>query len=377
MVKRIIIVLISISVIILSPIYAYAEDSTIPDEYGDLLDSLPDDITETLPEGIYSNNEDEALNAIHKMSSWEYISEKVIDIININFNDAIKALAALSSLIILSSILRSMINTFNNTSISKALRLVSNILVVVALIEISKTPLEKAVQLLDRIRLFVNSSSPLICTMYAMGGNVNKALVHNYGFLVFLSVFENICIMALEMILGVCISLTLASTFISDGNLISLSKSIKKAFTSFIGIIMVIFTAVISTQSLLASKADSLSAKTGKVIASQMIPIVGGTVGDSLKAIGASIEYIRSYVGVSVIIIFLLTVLPTIISLYLYRLSFIISNSLAGLLGCDTEGGVIAEISGIYGYAIAILVICSVALLFLLVVFVMTRSAIS
>ena len=245
---------------------------------------------------------------------------------------------------------------------------------VAVLIELAKTPLERTMLLLDNLKIFVNTLSPLICSMYAMGGNVNAALVNNYGIIVFLTLFENVCILSLQMILGICVSITLASSFIEDGNLLSLSGAIKKVFTFFVGIIMLVFTTVISTQGLIASKADTLTSKTAKMLAGQMIPIVGSTVGESLRAAGASIEYLRSSVGVALIIILVILILPTVISIFLYRVVFIFTNAVAGILDCGREGSVLMELSSIYGYALAILSVSSIALLFLITVFAKSAS---
>ena len=69
------------------------------------------------------------------------------------------------------------------------------------------------------------------------------------------------------------------------------------------------------------------------------------------------------------IIILVLMVLPTFISIALYRFGFIISNAVAGLLGCEREGRILIEISSIYGYVLAIISISAVALLLLITVF--------
>ena len=172
-------------------------------------------------------------------------------------------------------------------------------------------------------------------------------------------------------------TLAVASAFMPNVNLKPLSDAIKRTFTFFVGLVMLIFSTVLSTQTLLASKADSLGAKTVKLFTGQIIPLVGGTVGDSLRTAGASIEYLRSTVGVGIIIVFLLLVLPTILSIWSFRLSFIASNAVSGLLGCDREGKMISEIASIYGYILAITSICSVVLLFLMTLFVKCSSALS
>lgn len=355
-------------------ITTFAAESTIPYEYEELISELPDDIKDLLPDGIFSDSAEDIIDSVKEMSSWEYIINFIFDLFGLNFRDLIKALSIILSTLILSSLINAIKKLINNNSTSKLLDMISSAMLVIVLINLSKEPIERTTMLLDNIRLFVNTLSPLITTMFAMGGNVSMALINNYGMIVFLTIFENVSILALEMILGVCLSLTVASAFIGDGSLIPLSSAIKKWFTFFVGIIMLVFTTVISAQSLLASKSDTLSSKTAKMLAAQMIPVVGGSIGESLRTAGASIEYLRSNVGIMLVIILAILILPTLISIFLYRMVFIFSNGVAGLLGCGKEGGVLMEISSIYGYALAILSISAISLLFLITIFAKSTS---
>ena len=369
MVRKICIILIFL-ILLMPTLTVFAKEETqIPDEYDDMLDSLPDDIADMLPEEIFSDNVEDIALGTQQMTSWDYIFDTFFDLLGLNVKSLTKTLSIIIGLLVLISLLNMLKNSTQSIATERIIELVSGAVVVATVLEISREPLQRAVMLLDEMKIFTNTISPVICSMYAMGGNVTKAFVHNYGLIVFLSILENICVIALEMILGVCLGITLASSFVGEANIMPLSNSIKKAFTFFIGMIMLIFTTVISTQNLLASKADTLSSNTANMIATQIIPVVGGTIGESLRTAGASIEYLRSNVGVVLIVILLLMVLPTFISIALYRLGFIIANAFAGLLGCEKEGKMFLEISSIYGYVLAIISICAITLLLLITVF--------
>jgi stage III sporulation protein AE len=371
MVRRIgVVFLILILSIQLSSVNAFAsEESAPPDEYKDFLDSLPDDIADLLPEELFYGDMNSIAQGTVKLTSWDYVFDVVFDVLGLNVRTILKTLATVLGMLILCSLLNMIKNSISNVSGVAIINLICGMITVITVIQISRDPLQRAMQLVEEIKVFTNTISPLICSMYAMGGNVSSALVHNYGLIVFLSILENVCIISLEAIFGVCLGLTVASSFIGETNILPLSNAIKKAFTFFLGMIMLIFTTVISTQTLIASKADSLSTKTAKMLATQMIPLVGGTVGESLRTAGASIEYLRTNVGIVLIVVLLLMVLPTFISIGLYRLGFIISNAFAGLLGCEREGKILLEISSIYGYVLAIISISSIILLLLITVF--------
>ena len=372
--KLLIIILLVLSILPFFSVQAYANETDVPDEYVDFMNELPNDIKELLPEGLFSSNSNEMLDAAEEISGWDFIFDVLINLVGINWRDILKHTAVICSVLVISSVIRSLKDSVSNEATVKIIELISSVILVTILIEQSREPLTKTMQLLENIKIFVNTMSPLVCSMYAMGGNVSSALVSNYGLIVFLSIFENMCILALETILGICLALTLASSFVEDGNLLSISSALKKTFTFIIGFLMLVFTTVISTQGILASRAESLITKTTKMLVSQLIPVVGSTVGETLKTAGASVEYLRTSIGVVLIVAFVILILPTFLNVFLHRLALIISNGIAGLLGCRKEGGVLSEISSIYGYAIAIISICAIALLFLLTIFAKSSS---
>ena len=376
MVKKIILFLI-VSLIFIPTFHINAEEEYIPDDYYDLEEELPEEVEDLLPDGIFSEDNEQMESAVNSAISWEFIIGVIIDLIGVNLGDIARILATVSIVIVLSSLLSALNNTIAGPTLKRIIELASSSVLVLTLMELSKEPLSRATQLFDNIALFVNTVSPVICGLYAMGGNVSSAIVNNYGLIVFLSITENICAMAVEIIISCCLALTLASAFLDNTKLSSLSSGIKGLFTFFIGFLTLIFTTVISSQSLLASKGDSLSAKTAKLLSVQIIPLVGNTIGESLKTAGASIEYLRSNVGIALVVTFILLVLPTIISIGLFRIVFIITNSLAGLLGCKKEGNIISELASIYGYVFAILCFCSLMLLFILTIFAKCASPLS
>ena len=257
------------------------------------------------------------------------------------------------------------------------LTLVGSVVVASAIVELSKAPIERINLFFEHTKALVNTMTPIVCSLYAMGGNVSTAVVQNFGMMSFLAIFENVCITGLQAILGICMALAISGAFMPNIDVKPLADAIKKTFTFFVGFVMLVFSSVLSAQTVLASKSDSLGTKTVKMFAGQMIPIVGGTVGESLRTAGASIEYLRSTVGIGIIVLFLLFVLPTLLSVWGYRLSFIASGAISGLLGCEREGKMIGEIASIYGYILAIVSISSVALLLLMTLFVNCSSALS
>ena len=105
-------------------------------------------------------------------------------------------------------------------------------------------------------------------------------------------------------------------------------------------------------------------------MASNIIPIVGGSVGETLRTVASSVGYIKSVCGIGAIIFIILLVLPILVTLLLTRTVFIISVAVADLLGCERESRALSELDSIYGTLVAVVCMVSVMFIFALTLFV-------
>ena len=87
-------------------------------------------------------------------------------------------------------------------------------------------------------------------------------------------------------------------------------------------------------------------------------------MGELLKTVSAGVGYLRGTVGICGLLILLLTLLPTLVELLLYRLVWQIAASIADMLGCESERRLLDELSSLLGYLVAAVAICS-SILFL------------
>ena len=107
----------------------------------------------------------------------------------------------------------------------------------------------------------------------------------------------------------------------------------RKAVTWLLGTVMTLFSALLSVRSFVAAAADSLGAKTVKLLSAGLIPIVGGAVSDAYSTVQGSIRLLRNGMGAVGILAVIWIILPPLLSLLCYRLVF-------------AAGGICAEMSG-------------------------------
>ena len=140
--------------------------------------------------------------------------------------------------------------------------------------------------------------------------------------------------------------------------------------------IMTVLIASLSARTTLSAAADSTVARAARLVSVNIIPVVGGSVGDTLRTVATGVQYLKSVVGVFGIALVVLLLLPVLISLVMTRLAFLLSSGVADMLGCATEGRLLSELGGVYAIMIAVVSMSSVMFIFALTIFSKTVIAV-
>ena len=144
---RVVCVFCLLLVLLIPSITAFAaEESEIPEEYEEMLDSLPGDIADMLPEEIFSDNIDDILKGVEQITSWEYIFDTAFDILGLNIKSIIKSIATICALLALCALLSMLKNSIKNLATEQTVNLVSAVTVSAAVLQISREPIEKALE---------------------------------------------------------------------------------------------------------------------------------------------------------------------------------------------------------------------------------------
>ena len=227
----------------------------------------------------------------------------------------------------------------------------------------------------ERLSFIMNGMIPVASVVYAMGGNLTTASTSSGTLYIFLAFCEQICRTSVLPVAAVCTAFSLCGSFSPNINLHGLSSAVKKCYTFVLLLAMTVLIAVLSGQSVLSTAADTVSARAAKLVATNIIPIVGGSVGDTLRTVASSIGYLKSVCGIGGIILIILLVLPTLVTLLMTRASFIFAVAVADLVGCENESKLLGELGSVYGILIAVVSMCSVMFVLALAVFIRATVA--
>lgn len=117
---------------------------------------------------------------------------------------------------------------------------------------------------------------------------------------------------------------TFALVFIIISNLTTKIKFNKfadffgSAFKWIMGIVLMLFSAFVSIQGLMAGSIDSISIKTAKYTVKSAVPIIGGFLSDGLNLIMASSVLIKNAIGVGGLLILLVSMLLPVIKILVF-----------------------------------------------------------
>ena len=353
--------------------------SGIESEYRDFLDSRPDEVSghlpdEVFPEGAQADFEKIA-EGVAEMSGFSYLLGVVGEVLSVEWGTAWRVLARTVGLLMISAVAGVLQRAFRSEALARAVSLGVSCAVFATVLDTLYGQLQKVSEFLTRLNTLINSLLPLMTALHVMGGNVAVAAVQNSTLLLFLSVCENVCNRTVIPMTGMCLALTVTSIFSPGLSLKGLTGLIKSTYTKTLGFIMLLLSFVLSAQTVLRAASDSLTARAAKFLAGNLIPIVGGALGDTFRTVASGVAFLKSTVGIGAMIVLFIMLLPVLISLLLTRLSFRLSLTAADLLGCDAESRLLNERVGIYGTLIAVISLCSVLLIFALTLFVRVSAA--
>ncbi len=342
--------------------------NSVPKEYSLLIDELDGKVFDNLPEKLHSSDIDELGEAVSEVSSLDYLFSFLKDSFGVGLDDALSLFATLCGILILSAVFSTFRSSFSPDG-ARAVSICSSAAIFACVLSFGEEHFLRVEEFFERIGVIMNGMIPAISVIYAMGGNVSTALASSGTLYIFLSFCEEVLRTSAIPVAAVSTAFALCGSISPSIKIGGLSSAVKKCYTFLLGLIMTLLIAVLSSQTLLTSAADTVSARAARLVASNVIPIVGSSVGDTVRTVSSSVGYIKSVCGIGGIFFILLLLLPVLIKLLLVRGVFLFTSSIADLVGCEGESKLLTELGSVYGILLAVVTMCSVMFILAITVF--------
>lgn len=349
---------------------------TAPDTYTDFLESIPEDIAELLPPELFSSDVAKIGEGVRSMSGFSALLRTAGSIVGLALPECLSTLATVTGLLLTASVCEAFRDALGSKSVGRAFSFCVSLAVFAVLLGKGYESIAEVTGYFSDLNRMTAGILPLMGSLYAAGGNVTAAAASSAGLSLYLAVTEEVVGRTVVPFCGICLAFALIGALDPEIRLSTLLATFKKNYTTLLAFLMTLLIAMLAAQTTLGARADTLAMKSVRFAAGNLIPVVGGSVSELLRTVSAGVGYLRGTIGICALILLLLLLLPTLIRLLLYRLTWQLCASLADLLHCTGEKKLLDEIASLCGYLITAVSICSSVLLLAVSLLIHCASAI-
>ncbi len=350
-----------------APVGVSAEDGTLSDDYtaeefgtGEILDALPPELAERFddpnrlfdPEGLLEETSSDRLLRI----LWETVRALL--------PTASRTLSVLLGAVILASALSTVKGL--GGGLSGVCDLAVGLVILLLTLETAAELFGTAKSYLDGLTVLMNAILPVMTAISVASGNLTASAVAANAMMLGLALVETLASRGLYPVLKLCFGLTAASGVGGGLKFDGVTKMIRELFTWILGLAAAMISAMMSFQTSIAVRADSLAMRAVKFAASSAVPVVGGIAGDAVRTVAGSLSLIRGTVGGAGVFLVVLLTLPVILEILLSRLGVKLAGLAADVLGLEREKRLLGELVGLLDFLCAVCVIASLMFVYAL-----------
>ena len=298
---------------------------------------------EILEENGISFSDPESVLSLSPSMVWDMIW----DTISGKLTGPLTLFVTLFAVIVLAAVSLSLGDTIKKSGTTAVFTMISG--------TISEVLSNAANSLADGAR-FMTGFVPVFAGVAAAGGYITSATGYN---VLVLSAADT-AIQAADRIfmpmLSMCMCIAIVDAVCNAVSLDGLLNGIKKLVTWGLGLIMTIFTGLLSIQSVVGSSADTLTSKTAKYVISNCVPVVGGAVSDAYSTVKGSLSLLKNGIGGVGIAALAIMVLPSLVSLIMYKLSVSAVSIVAEIFGTSGICKLFKNINSVLSAALGVVV---------------------
>ena len=339
--------------LILSPKAKAAEDTadeTIPyrEQLGELRDSLSDEVREKLDSiglGDIASADDISLDGFFAQLTDE-LKESVAA--------PLSSCALTLFVIILSSLLEGYTFSLRYTETREVMSVVSSLLIAGVVVSPLTSLINSAAQVISAASTLMLGYFPITVGMMFFSGRVIKAGSYYSTVMIASQLISQLSARFIVPMLSAYTGLAVSSGMSARIRLRGLCDMLYSFIKWSLSFIMAIYTAALSMQTLIASSADSLSARAVRFTLSSFIPLVGSSISEAYNTVRAGVDALRSGAGVFAIAAVIIAFLPVIVRAVLWRFALSFARYSSQALGTDTCGEILSSMSDVLGAVIAV-----------------------
>ncbi len=328
-------------------------------ELSNLYDALPEDINSEIvkitPDNSYELCERYDLN---------FFIYQITAAVKNSIEPTLNILSKLIAVIIVSSLFNHVSSSLVKHKFDSVFRLCTSLCLVLSLQSIHYSIFEIASGLLKTLSNTMLLIVPVIEGIYVSSGNLSLAAVTTAAISLMISVVETVYSQILGPAVSASFILSSVSCITQNSAVAFISKTLRGFVCGSIVAVMSLMSIILNMQSGIASASDTFATKAIRFALGNYIPLIGGSVSESLSVVNGSIGIIKQGAGITGIIVLFLLILPPLAMLLMARLAIAAAKTAAEILSCDSEKNILSEFGSIYTMMICITISASILFIY-------------
>lgn len=289
---------------------------------------------------------------------------KILNLLGKEVKGTLKTLISILIIVLIHSLLKSITDGLEHKEVSKIIYYVEYILIVTIIMSSFSEILDSVKNSITDLIGFSQSLIPLLITLMLYTGSITTSSVLEPILLFLIQFIANLIQNLILPVVSIIVVLIVISKISERIQITKLAKFMNTSIVWFLGIVLTLFVGVMSLEGTLTASVDGITAKTTKVAVSNLIPVVGKILGDSVDTVLGCGVVLKNAVGVVGVIVIIGICLLPIIKLATFSIMYSILSCVIEPLADEKIVKLIEEMSGIFKLLLAIL--CSVSVLLII-----------
>lgn len=298
------------------------------------------EINEILPEEVKeffeSNNIDINDYNWNKNLTAKSVFSHIWSFLRSGGNAPFKSFLAVFAVMIFSAAVKAF--TPDNSKLAETINFIFSLFVSLSIADGVVGVISASVSAIKGTGVFMLSFIPIYSGIILLSGSPSAASVAGGMLLLAAEIIVQAAAFVIVPLMCAYFGLGLASgvsPLIKDNSLVS---TVKNVALWILALVFTAFAGLLSLQTTLSAAADTVGVKTAKFFVASFVPVAGPALSEALTTVTASVQLLRSSVGLYAVVAVVLILLPLIFELFLWRIVIMVSSAVANMMSVKAVG---------------------------------------
>ncbi|HHY52041.1 MAG TPA: hypothetical protein GX499_02195, partial [Clostridiales bacterium] len=264
-----------------------------------------------------------------------------------------RTLAAMLAVILLCALLESLRDTVSEPALSGAFQTVSVLCILTAVATPILDCIVRTTNTIQQAAFFMLSFIPMFSAAMISAGQPAMGAAYNLFLLTACQVVSQVVAQTFIPMMAVYLAFCICGSFVPELNVASVASGIRSMVSWAMGLLLTIFVALLSIQSMLSHGADGVGVKAAKFLINSLVPAVGSILSDAYMAAQGALRLVKTTVGAYGIVVALFTFLPTFLYVAVWYLITRVVALAGDVVGAERVSGILKACSNVLGLLIA------------------------